>query len=302
MTLVIDRKHHTLPLIRHERISWITPADAERQDIRPLRIGILNIMPFGKDYEFNLLHPLGLSILQVEPVWIRLESHEYSTGDQQHMDDLYQTYEQACANAPLDGLIITGAPVEKIHFHEVRYWPEISKILGDAQRTCPSTLGICWGGFALAFLVGVDKFSYDHKLFGIFPLQNLDAGHPITGELDDVFWCPQSRHAGIEDSMLEAAQRDGRLNLLAYGEEAGYSIFETPDHRFLMHTGHPEYNARRLVYEAERDRLQGDVPPPENFDLTRPVNRWRGHRNTFFTQWLKYCYQQVSMASVAHQT
>ena len=120
MTLVINRSNHTLPLIRQERISWITPEDAERQDIRPLRIGILNIMPFGKDYEFNLLHPLGLSILQVEPVWIRLESHEYSSGDQQHMSDLYQTYEKATQFSRLDGLIVTGAPVEKIHFHEVR--------------------------------------------------------------------------------------------------------------------------------------------------------------------------------------
>ena len=297
MTLVIDRSNHALPLIRQERISWITPEDAERQDIRPLRIGILNIMPFGKDYEFNLLHPLGLSILQVEPVWIRLESHEYSSGDQQHMSDLYQTYEKATQLSRLDGLIVTGAPVEKIHFHEVRYWSEISKIIQDSRLNCPSTLGICWGAFALAFLLGVDKLTYDNKLFGLFKLQNLDSGHPITGELDDEFWCPQSRYAGIDDSLMEGAQRDGRLNLLAHGERAGYSIFETPDHRFVMHSGHPEYNSRRIVYEAERDKLAGDVLPPENFDLNNPVNCWRGHRNTFFTQWLKFCYQQISMPS-----
>jgi homoserine O-succinyltransferase len=295
MTIVVPRDYHALPQIRQERISWMTPQDAERQDIRALRVGILNIMPFGKDYEFNLLHPLGLSILQVEPVWIRMESHEYKTGDVEHMEDLYITYEQACQGEPLDGLIVTGAPVEKIHFEEVRYWPEISQILQDARANCPSTLGICWGGFALAYLTGVEKLTYEKKLFGVFPLQNLDIGHVITGEMDDLFWCPQSRHAGIDDAEMEAAQREGRLALLAYGEEAGYSIFETPDHRFVMHTGHPEYNARRLVYEAERDQQAGEVPPPANFDLSNPINRWRGHRNTFFTQWLKYCYQQVSM-------
>ena len=145
MTLIISPDYHAVPSLEKNGIRWIPPSQAKRQDIRPLRIGILNIMPFGKDYEFNLLHPLGLSILQVEPVWIRLESHEYSSGDQQHMSDLYQTYEKATQLSRLDGLIVTGAPVEKIHFHEVRYWSEISKIIQDSRLNCPSTLGICWG-------------------------------------------------------------------------------------------------------------------------------------------------------------
>ena len=251
-------------------------------------------MPLGEKYEFNILHPLGLSVLQLEPVWIRLESHNYKTWEPQHVDDIYVTYEDANREQPLDGLILTGAPVETVHFEDVHYWNEISEILHHARQTIPSTLGLCWAGFVMAYLEGVNKFNYDQKLFGVFELKNLAPAHPIMGELDDVFFCPQSRHAGIPDEAMEEAQNNGRLKLLAYGEEAGYSIFSTSDDRFIAHTGHPEYNATRLADEAKRDQGNPDVPPPVNFDFMEPLNRWRSHRNTFFAQWVSYCYLKIS--------
>jgi len=232
-------------------------------------------------------------------------------------------------NQPLDGLILTGAPVETVRFEDVHYWNEISAILKDARQTIPSTLGLCWAGFVMAYLEGVNKFNYDQKLFGVFELKNLAPAHPIVGELDDIFFCPQSRHAGIPDEAMEEAANDGRLKLLAYGKEAGYSIFQPPmtvslrirgiqnttlpdwrmkqsettviysifstsDDRFIAHTGHPEYNATRLADEAKRDHGNPDVPPPVNFDFMEPLNRWRSHRNTFFTQWVSYCYLKIS--------
>ena len=299
MTLIVRPDYHAVPILERNGIRWIPPSQAKRQDIRPLRIGILNIMPLGEKYEFNILHPLGLSVLQLEPIWIRLESHNYKSWEPKHVDDIYVTYEEAMRDQPLDGLILTGAPVETIDYEDVHYWEEIKTILSDARKNIPSTLGLCWAGFVMAYLEGVKKLNYDHKLFGVFELKNLAPDHPIIGELDDVFFCPQSRHAGMPDEAMEEASESGRLKLLAYGPEAGYSIFSTTDDRFIAHTGHPEYNATRLAEEAKRDHGNPEVPAPANFDFNNPLNRWRSHRNTFFAQWVSYCYLKISIHDMA---
>ena len=299
MTLIVRPDYHAVPILERNGIRWIPPSQAKRQDIRPLRIGILNIMPLGEKYEFNILHPLGLSVLQLEPIWIRLESHNYKSWEPKHVDDIYVTYEEAMRDQPLDGLILTGAPVETIDYEDVHYWEEIKTILSDARKNIPSTLGLCWAGFVMAYLEGVKKLNYDHKLFGVFELKNLAPDHPIIGELDDVFFCPQSRHAGMPDEAMEEASESGRLKLLAYGPEAGYSIFSTTDDRFIAHTGHPEYNANRLAEEAKRDLGNPEVPAPVNFDFNNPINRWRSHRNTFFAQWVSYCYLKISTHDMA---
>ena len=299
MTLIVRPDYHAVPILERNGIRWIPPSQAKRQDIRPLRIGILNIMPLGEKYEFNILHPLGLSVLQLEPIWIRLESHNYKSWEPKHVDDIYVTYEEAMRDQPLDGLILTGAPVETIDYEDVHYWEEIKTILSDARKNIPSTLGLCWAGFVMAYLEGVKKLNYDHKLFGVFELKNLAPDHPIMGELDDVFFCPQSRHAGMPDEAMEEASESGRLKLLAYGPEAGYSIFSTTDDRFIAHTGHPEYNATRLAEEAKRDHGNTEVPAPANFDFNNPLNRWRSHRNIFFAQWVSYCYLKISTHDMA---
>jgi len=299
MTLIVRPDYHAVPILERNGIRWIPPSQAKRQDIRPLRIGILNIMPLGEKYEFNILHPLGLSVLQLEPIWIRLESHNYKSWEPKHVDDIYVTYEEAMRDQPLDGLILTGAPVETIDYEDVHYWEEIKTILSDARKNIPSTLGLCWAGFVMAYLEGVKKLNYDHKLFGVFELKNLAPDHPIMGELDDVFFCPQSRHAGMPDEAMEEASESGRLKLLAYGPEAGYSIFSTTDDRFIAHIGHPEYNATRLAEEAIRDHGNPEVPAPVNFDFNNPINRWRSHRNTFFAQWVSYCYLKISIHDMA---
>ena len=139
MALILPRNYHKIASVERNRISWIEPEQAERQDIRPLRIGILNIMPLGKQYEFNLLHPLGLSVLQIEPVWIRLTSHAYKSWDQDHLSQLYVTWEEALAQGPLEGLIITGAPVEHLPFEQVTYWNELVDLIEMARRNCAST-------------------------------------------------------------------------------------------------------------------------------------------------------------------
>ncbi|WP_269624563.1 homoserine O-succinyltransferase [Prochlorococcus marinus] len=296
MALILPRSYHKISSIEKNHISWIEPELAERQDIRPLRIGILNIMPLGKLYEFNLLHPLGLSPLQIEPIWIRLKSHSYKTWDIEHLKNLYVYWEEAMSPTPLDGLIITGAPVEHLPFEAVNYWKELVNLIGEAKLKCASTLGLCWAGFAMAYMAGVEKNNFNKKLFGVYPMRSLVPGHSLMGTQDDEFLCPQSRYAGLPDIEMEEAEKKGKLRLLAHGEKVGYTIFETPDQRQLMHLGHPEYNVDRLKAEMERDKKRGDVPPPENFDLTKSNTSWRSHRNLLFQQWLWFCYQRVSLS------
>ena len=295
MTLIIRSDYHAVPLIEQNGIKWISLDQSKTQDIRPLRIGILNIMPLGEQYELNLLNPLGLSILQIEPIWIKLQSHAYKTWPEGHLDQLYSTYEDATRHSPLDGLIVTGAPVEHLDFEDVRYWDEITELTDHARKTCPSTLGLCWGAMALAYMAGVPKMIFDEKLFGVFELENLATSHPIMGALDDKFVCPQSRIAGASNADMEAAQTRGDLNLLAFGKESGYTIFETPDQKQIMHLGHPEYNSGRLAHEARRDLEDPTVPNISNFDFDNPENVWRMHRNTFFQQWIHFCYMAISL-------
>ncbi len=297
MALILPSNYHKIRDVEKNHISWIEPELAKRQDIRPLRIGILNIMPLGKQYEFNLLHPLGLSPLQIEPIWIKLQTHSYKTWDIDHLNNLYISWDEANKKSPLDGIILTGAPVEHLDFEKVNYWKEFVDITSEARDICASTLGLCWAGFAMAYLSGVNKNVFERKLFGVYPLKSLVPGHPLMGTQDDEFICPQSRFAGLPDNDMEQAQKEGRLNLLAYGEKVGYTIFETTDQKQLMHLGHPEYTVHRIISEINRDKKKGDVPPPENFDINCSKTSWRSHRNLLFQQWLWFCYQKVSLDS-----
>jgi homoserine O-succinyltransferase len=296
MTIVLPQSYHIRRALEEHRVVCITQEDALRQEIRPLRIAILNVMPKAEAYEFHLLRPLGRSIIQIEPLWIRLANHQYRSSDRDHIKSSYVPFEEAIRGPSIDAVLVTGAPVEEMPFEAVRYWRELEEILTYARESVVSTLGICWGGMALAQLAGIDKVRLEHKLFGVFENRNLDLQHPITGDTDDVFWCPQSRHSTVDESALERASADGKVRLLSFSPQVGYSIFETPDHRYVMHLGHPEYEPERLVEEYQRDHAAGrkDVGPPVNLDLERPLNTWRSHRNEFFSQWIKYVYDATS--------
>jgi homoserine O-succinyltransferase len=295
LTIVIPNDYHAKGALEERRILCMAEEKAIKQDIRALRIGILNIMPEAENYEFNLLFPLGRSILQIIPIWIRLENHDYKSSNQSHLDRNYVTFQEAVEEKHLDGLLISGAPVETIPFEKVRYWSELNEIMDYAREHIASTLGICWGGMALAKHMGFDKTVFNHKLFGVFETENLNKNHPITGEMDDLYWCPNSRYAGVDSDILEAGSKNGEINLLAKSEDAGYLIFESTDRRFLMHLGHFEYDANRLVEEYRRDIDLGreGVSVPVNVDLEKPVNRWRAHNLEFFTQWIKFVYENT---------
>lgn len=253
----------------------------------PVRVGIINIMPRLEAYEPLLDEPFARARVPVERVYIRLETHGYTSSDREHLARRYQTFAAALESGPLDGLVLTGAPVEDIDFEDVHYWPELSGILRRARSTIASTLGLCWGGMALAKLLGVDKLRYPQKLFGVYSHARVDAS-PVIDAQPDGFLCAHSRHAGIADAELERAAAAGVVRLLGHAPATGYTLFETPDHRFVAHLGHPEYVAERLVFEYERDRALGrtDVPVPHNFDPEQPVTSWHAHRERLLDSWL----------------
>jgi homoserine O-succinyltransferase/O-acetyltransferase len=256
---------------------------------RPLRVGVVNIMPRAETYEPFLVRPLARAELPVALAWIRLRSHRYSSSDAAHIERNYIAYDEMMVKAPLDGLVLTGAPVEELAFRDVHYWGELCEILEHCRREDTSVLGICWGGLALARQLGIEKCSFEKKLFGVFEEAVLDLEHPILGGSDDVFRCTHSRHSGIRSADLQAARDAGVVRLLSHGSETGYSVFESADRRLLMHLGHPEYEAARLVHEWARDSAagRGDVAPPKNFDLAKPINVWRSHCNDLFARWLQ---------------
>ena len=306
MSVILPSHYPGRSALQEQRVSLLSEEQAQTADIRPLRVGIINVMPQAELYEYHLLYPLGRSIVQVEPIWIRLNDHTYKSSDKDHLDRFYVTFAEATATQPLDGLILTGAPIEELPYEEVTYWKELSSILKFAHDHIPSTMGICWGALALAEMLGIPKTTFPMKIFGVYETLNLIRSHPITGDFDDVFYCPQSRHAGIEDHLLEEASAAGKVRLLAHAQNAGYVIFESADMRFLMHVGHPEYEAERIAVEYWRDQLRGraDVTIPVNFDLQQPRNRWRTHEPwsnrraqwrthclDFFAQWLRFLYE-----------
>ena len=295
MTIILPENYHAQSILEANRVTCIRREEAIRQDIRPMRIGILQIMSADTHDKVNLLHPLGLSIIQVDPVWIKLRAHQSSM--EEGIPKFYVFYEEALQKQPLDGLIVHGTSLETTPPDQMNGWQEICQLLLHAKTNCPSTLGIGGGALVLASLEGIEGTPLPQRQIGVHELENIYNYHPITGELDDTSCCPQNYWTGIEDSVMERAKAEGRLNLLAFGRECGYVIFETPDHRFIMHTGHPEYSVQRLLDEANRKDARIASHVFTGFEMEPLVNRWRGHQYSFFTSWLKYCYIQVSMNS-----
>jgi homoserine O-succinyltransferase len=253
-----------------------------------LRIGIINVMPRAETYEAHLLRPLAQSSLPVEPVWMRLESHVYSSSDITHVRERYVVFDEVLRGPRLDGLILTGAPVEELPFEEVRYFRELRRILEHARGSGVHTLGLCWGGLALGHLLGLPKVPFPKKLFGVFEQRRLEPAHDLTRGLGEHFPCAHSRHSGIPDLALRQARDTGDVHLLAHGQDTGYSVFESADGLMLAHLGHPEYPAERLLEEWRRDTALGrvDIEPPRHVDLEHPEASWQPHCDRLFDNWL----------------
>ena len=259
----------------------------------PLRIACINIMPKAHEYEAFLQSSLGQPGFRASLTWVRLKTHAYRSTPQSHLVRHYVTFEEAVAAGQLDGLVLTGAPVETLPFPAIRYWPELLEILSFARENIPGTLGLCWGGIALCKFLGMEEAVYDRKLFGVFPGQSSAPGL-LSGDETGRFHCPHSRFAGIFEPAVRDAVKSGGIRILASGPETGPFIFESTDKHFLAHLGHPEYPASRLAEEWKRDSEKGrsDVPPPAHFNPEKPENTWKPHTNAFFQYWLATVVKQ----------
>ena len=284
-------------ILESENIFVMGEHRALHQDIRPLRIAILNLMPTKILTETQLLRLLGNSPLQVEIELLHMESHQSKNTPVDHLLEHYSTF-AAIRHQNFDGLIITGAPVETLPFEEVDYWPELKEVMDWARTHVTSTFYICWGAQAGLFhYYGIPKYPLPEKVFGVFSHRVNVRYERLTRGFDDVFFAPHSRHTEIRREDILAVPE---LVLLAESTESGVYIVISADRRHIFVTGHSEYDPLTLKGEYVRDVNQGlpiQVPRnyfPGNDANLEPLVRWRGHANLLYSNWLNYyVYQQT---------
>ncbi|MEN1966725.1 homoserine O-succinyltransferase [Lentibacillus sp. N15] len=283
--------------LKTEKIFVMDEDRARTQDIRPLNIIILNLMPEKERTELQLLRLLGNTPLQVNISFLRMATHESKNVSKSHLDSFYLTFEQV-KDRRFDGMIITGAPIEHLQFEDVNYWPELIKIMEWSKENVTSCLHICWGAqAALYHHYGIDKYPLSKKLFGVFTHDIADPTIELVRGFEDVFRAPHSRYTAVP--MEEIAQHPN-LTLLSASEEAGAFIVMSNDQKHIMVTGHLEYDATTLAEEYTRDLGRGlDTAIPKHYFPNdnaneRPQNTWRSHTHLLFSNWLNYyVYQQT---------
>lgn len=295
-----------LPAVRvleSENIFVMTEGRAMSQDIRPLRILLLNLMPTKIDTETQFSRLLGNTPLQIELTLLHTRTHRATHTSAEHLLNFYCCLEDI-QEAYFDGLIITGAPVEKMPFEEVEYWEELCRIMEWSRHHVFSTLCVCWGAQAgLYHFYGIQKTPLQEKLFGIFPHRTERAGIPLFRGFDDDFMIPHSRHTGL---CREDIERHPALDILASSPVAGvFAVEDAAAHRLFI-TGHPEYDPRTLEKEYLRDKAQGlPIHVPENYypddDDTKPPHvSWRAHANLLYSNWLNYYVYQNTPYDINH--
>lgn len=298
MPIRIDADLPAKKILEHENIFVMDYERSMRQDIRPLRIVIMNLMPTKEETELQLLRSLANTPLQVDISFLKTEMHNSKNVSANHLEAFYTTFSEIKEDY-YDGLLITGAPVETLPYEEVDYWPELVAVMEWSKTHVTSTFHICWAAQAgLYYHYGVRKYLLDEKIFGIFKHRTIHRKTPLVRGFDDVFNAPHSRHSGI---VREDVENNPALTILADSEEAGPYIIIAKEGRQIFITGHPEYDVVTLDQEYRRDLAKGmdNVPFPVNYykddnpDLG-PVKSWRCHANTLYTNWLNYYVYQMT--------
>jgi homoserine O-succinyltransferase/O-acetyltransferase len=297
MPIKIPNQLPAKAVLLSENIFVMDENRALHQDIRPLRIAILNLMPTKIATETQLLRLLGNTALQVEPVLVRMSSHDSKNTPEEHLLTFYKTFNEI-RNQKFDGLIITGAPVEQLPFTDVDYWPELVEILDWGHSHVFAHLYICWAAqAALYHQFGIPKYPLAAKQFGAFPHRVVEQNVKLLRGYDDIFYAPHSRHTEIRREDIEKIPK---LKILAESDEAGIYIVGTTDDRQLFVTGHSEYDPITLKKEYDRDvaaNLPIRVPAnyyPNDDPTQNPIVRWRGHANLLFANWINYyVYQET---------
>lgn len=276
---------------------------ADSQDIRPIRIVILNLMPLKEDTELQILRSLSNTPIQVETTFLAVESHESTHTSLSHLNKFYQTFSEIKSEY-YDGLIITGAPVEQMEFEEVDYWEEICEIMEWSKTHVTSTLHLCWGAQAgLYYHYGIKKHYLDKKMFGIYAHNVKNRRVPLVRGFDDVFMAPHSRHTEMRKEDIEA---ESDLTILAESDEAGVFLVTDLAGKKIFVMGHPEYDRMTLDKEYRRDKDKGlpiEMPVnyyPNNDDAEKPLLQWRSHGNILYSNWLNYYVYQTTPYEFIH--
>lgn len=295
MPVRISRELPAYAQLTNENIFVMSEQRAVSQDIRPLKLAILNIMPTKIVTETQLLRLLGNTPLQVDVTFLRTSTHASKNTPLEHLESFYRTFEQI-RGQKFDGLIITGAPVERLEFNQVNYWDELKDIMSWSKNNVYSTMHICWGAQAgLYYNYGIEKHVLDKKLSGVFLHQTLGGSQKLIRGYDDYFYAPHSRYTGVK---REDVDKHPELTVLAHSEQAGVYLIIGRNGREVYIMGHPEYDNDTLALEYRRDLEKGISPEiPENYFPDgnvneRPLNLWRGHANLLFSNWLNYCVYQ----------
>ncbi len=302
MPIKIPNELPATQILEDENIFVMTEKRAITQDIRPLHILMLNLMPTKIVTETQISRLLGNSPLQVELELLQTATHKSRHTSEEHMLAFYKTFDEV-RDRNFDGMIITGAPVENMPFEDVEYWDELTEIMEWTKTHVTSTLHICWGAqAALYYHYGIPKYPLDKKLFGIFE-HTVDYKKSILFRgFDDVFNAPHSRHTTVYREDIEAVDE---LRILSSSEKAGVYVVATPKGRRIFVTGHSEYDADTLAKEYFRDKNAGlpiDMPEnyfPGNDDTKAPVVSWRSHANLLFSNWLNYFVYQTTPYNIA---
>ncbi len=283
--------------LAEENIFVMGDGRAAHQDIRPLRIAVVNLMPTKMVTETQLLRLLGNSPLQVGISFVRMGSHESKNTPIEHLEAFYEPLDRVF-HERFDGLVVTGAPVETLPFEEVDYWSEFRELMDWSRSNVWSTLHICWGAQAgLYHRYGIQKFPLREKMFGLFRHRALDLTEPLLRGFDEEFLAPHSRHTEVRASDIES---EPALKLLAVSEEAGVYMAASRDGREVYVTGHPEYDRLTLKAEYDRDVAKGlPIKPPANYfpgDDPRlpPLMTWRSHAHLLYANWLNYYVYQAT--------
>ena len=289
-------------ILEKEQIFVMKEDRAIKQDIRELKIVILNLMPIKQDTEVQLLRMLSNTPLQIEVTLLYPESHESKNTAPEHLQQFYKTFPEIKENK-FDGMIITGAPVEMMDFEEVSYWEELSTIMEWTKTHVTSTLHICWGAqAALYYHYGITKHPLKEKLFGVYPHEKRTHEKILQG-LDDIVWIPHSRHSEVRREDIE---KNKKLKILVESEETGVALMISQDGRQIFATGHSEYDRRTLEKEYRRDLAKNlPIKMPKNYykkddDLNIPMVNWRSHAYILFSNWLNYYVYQVTPYNLNH--
>lgn len=293
MPIVIPKDIPAYKTLEDENIFVMSPDRALKQDIRPIEILILNLMPTKIETETQLSRLLSNTSLQVKLTLLKTATHVSKNTSESHLEKFYKTFDEI-KDSTFDGMIITGAPVETLDFEEVEYWEELKKIFNYAETNVTSTMYICWGAqAALYHHYGIKKHLLDEKLFGVFKHKKMVIYEALLNGIDDIFYVPQSRHTKLNDEDL---MNNDALVVLAKSDEAGATIIKSKDNKKLFLLGHLEYDKYTLDKEYKRD-LEKNLPikEPENYYIDGDVNvLWRSTANILFSNWLNYYVYQVT--------